>query len=76
MAENGGRVLNLDEWGSRSFAYEIANYHKGYYVLMTFVLDPKQLPALEERFQLDERVLRHQIVRQEEAARVQSPVAA
>lgn len=74
VVENGGRVMGMEEWGSRSFAYEIEHYDKGYYVLMAFVLDPVKLPMLKERFQLDERVLRFQIVRQEE--RVPSQIIA
>lgn len=76
IKENGGTVKEVDEWGSRSFAYEIDHHDKGYYVLMTFTLDTTKLPALEERFKLDERVLRHQVVRLEEQESVPSQAAA
>jgi len=62
----GGRVEGIDEWGKRSLAYEIRHYDQGYYVLMGFDLDPTRLPRLEERFKLDDAVLRHQIVRLDE----------
>jgi small subunit ribosomal protein S6 len=79
VAESGGTVTNVDEWGSRPFAYEIEHYDKGYYVLMTFTLDADKLPELDERFKLDDRILRHQIVRLEEKeaeARVPSQATA
>ncbi len=66
IAESGGEVHEVDEWGLRTFAYEIDHYDRGYYVLMTFTIDPNKLPTLDERFQLDEDVLRYQVVRLEE----------
>lgn len=74
ISELGGSVTNVDEWGIRSFAYEIEHLTKGYYVLMTFWIDPQQLPELDRQFQLDENVLRYQVVRLEEE-RVPSPTA-
>jgi small subunit ribosomal protein S6 len=76
IQENGGTVAEVEDWDICPFAYEIEGYDKGYYVLMKFVLDTEKLPALEERFKLDERVLRYQIVRQEEPAGVPSQTAA
>ena len=78
ITENGGVVREVDEWGLRNIAYEIDHYDRGYYVLMTFVIDADKLPALDERFKLDEDVLRYQVVRLEEEeeeteARVPSP---
>ncbi len=66
VQELGGVVTSVEEWGSRPFAYEIEHYDRGYYVLMQFTLDVAQLGELDERFKLDERVLRHQIVRLED----------
>lgn len=65
ITENGGVVREVDEWGLRNFAYEIDHYDRGYYVLMKFVIDVNRLPDLHERFQLDEDVLRYQVVRLE-----------
>lgn len=61
--QGGGRVEGIDEWGKRHLAYEISHYSQGFYILMNFALDPSQLGQLEERFKLDDAVLRHQIVR-------------
>lgn len=72
IKENGGTIAEVEDWDICPFAYEIEGYDKGYYVLMKFVLDPTKLRALEERFKLDDRVLRYQIVRQEQEASVPS----
>jgi len=66
VIENGGEVKNVDEWGLRPFAYELKHYDQGYYVLMEFFVEASKLGKLEERFKLDETVLRYQIVKVEE----------
>jgi len=75
IVEQGGTITGIDEWGIRPFAYEINHYDKGYYVLMTFMIDHGKLPELDARFKLDDRVLRHQIVRLEEPVRAASQTA-
>ncbi len=62
--ESGGQVVKIDEWGMRLLAYQIKKFDKGYYVLMEFTGTPDHVKKLEERFKLDESVLRYQIVRQ------------
>lgn len=73
VKEQGGNVTEVAEWGMRPFAYDIEHHDKGYYVLMTFTIDAEALPRLEERFKLDQAVLRHQIVRLEEPAQERVP---
>lgn len=63
VSENGGQVIKTNEWGLQSLAHEIKRFEKGYYVLMEFSGTPEQVRTLEERFKLDENVLRYQIVR-------------
>lgn len=62
--ESGGQIVKIDEWGLRLLAYKIKNLDKGYYVLMEFQGTPDQVRKLEERFKLDEHILRYQVVRQ------------
>ena len=65
VKDEGGEVANIEEWNVRPFAYEIEHYDRGYYVLMTFHAEIDVIPTLDERLKLDNRVLRHQIVRQD-----------
>lgn len=65
VKDEGGDVANIEEWNVRPFAYEIEHYDRGYYVLMTFHADINVIPMLDERLKLDNRVLRHQVVRQD-----------
>jgi small subunit ribosomal protein S6 len=65
IKQEGGEVRGIEEQGRRALAYEIKHYDQGYYVLMEFALEPERLPRVDERFKLNEAVLRHQIVRLE-----------
>jgi small subunit ribosomal protein S6 len=63
VTENGGQVLNTDEWDVRNLAFEAKHFEKGYFVLMEFKSSPDQLKRLEERLKLDENILRFQVIR-------------
>lgn len=63
-----GSVTNVEDWGSRNFAYPVDKFEKGNYVMFLFMMSPENLPELESRFKLDDRVLRYQIIRLEEEA--------
>lgn len=64
VADSGGELLKTGKWGLRLLAHEIKHYDKGYYVLMEFKGTPEQVRKLEERFKLDENILRYQVVQQ------------
>lgn len=63
VTENGGKIENVDEWGSRKLAYEIDYIKEGYYVLMTFEA-PSELPLeLERNYNISDSVLRFNVIR-------------
>jgi small subunit ribosomal protein S6 len=62
ITENGGEIDKAEDWGTRVFAYEINHYTEGYYVLAEFRLPPESVKAVEERLNIDEEILRYQIV--------------
>lgn len=63
VTENGGKIENVDEWGSRKLAYEINYIKEGYYVLMTFEA-PSELPLeLERNYNISDSVLRFNVIR-------------
>lgn len=63
VQEQGGRVLNVNKWGKRRLAYEIADRREGVYVTMQFAGNVKVTDELDRSFKLAEEVLRHLIVR-------------
>ena len=41
ISPDGGEIGKLDRWGRRRFAYEIADQHEGYYVVVRFTAEPR-----------------------------------
>lgn len=63
VESNGGKVENVDEWGSRKLAYEIDYIKEGYYVLMTFEAGPELPAELERNYNISDSVLRYNVIR-------------
>jgi len=59
----GGTVHNVDRWGKRRLAYEIADYTEGIYVVMDFSAESGVARELERVFRITDEVIRHLIVR-------------
>lgn len=67
VAQNGGTVDRIDEWGKRRLAYAINYKTEGYYVLM-YVTAPSALPReIERNLQISDSVLRYLVIRFEGA---------
>jgi small subunit ribosomal protein S6 len=62
IAENSGQLGKVEDWGKRVLAYEIKHYTDGYYGLAEFQLEPDKVKSLEERLNIDEEILRYQII--------------
>ena len=58
ITDNGGTVVNTEEWGLRKLAYPIAKKSTGVYTLIEFDADPKNVRKLETAYRRDERVIR------------------
>jgi small subunit ribosomal protein S6 len=62
ITENGGEIGKVEDWGKRILAYEIRHFAEGYYRLSEFRMPPESVNLLEGRLNLDEELLRYQIV--------------
>ena len=62
IEEAGGEIGEVTDWGVRVLAYEINHFSDGHYGLATFRLPPQAITPLKERLNIDEDVLRYQIV--------------
>jgi small subunit ribosomal protein S6 len=67
IKDRGGQVKDVDQWGRRRLAYPITRFTEGFYAVTHFSVEPTQLRALEANLTLAEDVLRHLVVKQEEA---------
>ncbi len=69
---DGGKIHRLEDWGRRQLAYPIANLVKAHYVLMNIECGQKVLTELGDSFRYNDAVLRHVVLKTEEAATEQS----
>ena len=75
ITAGGGAVHRFEDWGRRQLAYPIAKVHKAHYVLMNGECDQKTLGELYGAFRFSDAVLRHLVVKMDEAVTEPSPMA-
>ena len=66
VIENGGGTIeNVDFWGKRKLAYEIAKVNEGFYTLINFEANTELPKELDRVFRITDGVIRHIVVKQE-----------
>lgn len=63
IVSNGGEIDEVDEWGLRSFAYEMDKKSNGYYVNMYFTAPPEAIALLDRAMRIDDNVLRQLVLK-------------
>ncbi len=63
----GGKIHRLEDWGRRQTAYPINNLVKAHYVLFNMEADQAVINELVEGFRFNDAVLRHLVMRRDEA---------
>jgi len=63
-----GTLEKTDTWGRRKLAYEIGHHKEGFYVLEVIVGSAELMKEIDRRLKVTEGLLRHLIVRVDEAA--------
>ncbi|GAB4357423.1 MAG: hypothetical protein Kow0073_15380 [Immundisolibacter sp.] len=71
----GGVIHRQEDWGRRQLAYPIAKVHKAHYLLLNIEADDEAMRELNSSFRFSDAVLRHLVVRRDEAISEPSPVA-
>lgn len=56
--QQGGFLIDMDEWGRRKLAYEIKKKPRGYYVRLEYCGMGPAVDELERFFRIDDRVLK------------------
>ena len=74
VTSNNGAIHRLEDWGRRQMAYPIQKVHKAHYVLMNIEADQKTLGELENAFKFNDAVLRHLIIKMDNAVTAPSPM--
>ena len=65
IENGGGTVENVDFWGKRKLAYEIAKVNEGFYTLINFEANTELPKELDRVFRITDGVIRHIVVKQE-----------
>ncbi len=66
ITQQGGDIIDFDEWGNKKLAYEIKRKSHGFYVCMTYGGDGKVVDELERIFRLDDNIMKFMTILQEE----------
>ncbi|MDP3888905.1 MAG: 30S ribosomal protein S6 [bacterium] len=61
----GGTIKKEDEWGKKTLAYPIKHQNEGVYFLWEISLGSEKTNELEKKFRLEEKILRHLLVKAE-----------
>lgn len=63
IAEGEGKVDNVEDWGKRKLAYEVAGLTEGDYTLIDFHANPANIAELDRVLRITDAVVRRKIVR-------------
>ena len=63
IAEGEGKVDNVEDWGKRKLAYEVAGLTEGDYTRIDFHANPANIAELDRVLRITDAVVRHKIVR-------------
>ena len=67
ITAQGGQIHRLEDWGRRQLAYPIQKLVKAHYVLLNIEVEQAVLAELTESFRFNDAVLRHLIMKRDEA---------
>ncbi|MEP9417016.1 30S ribosomal protein S6 [Gordonia sp. VNQ95] len=63
VRKDGGKVDNVDIWGKRRLAYEIAKHSEGIYAVIDLNAEPQTVSELDRQLKLNESALRTKVLR-------------
>jgi small subunit ribosomal protein S6 len=58
-----GEIAKVDKWGKRRLAYPIRKMREGFYVFISFQMEPSEIVNLKRALGYNEQVLRYIVVR-------------
>ncbi|MCK0153526.1 30S ribosomal protein S6 [Alcanivorax sp. S6407] len=75
VTDGKGTIHRLEDWGRRQLAYSINKIHKAHYVMLNIECDGETLAELENTFRFNDAVIRHLVIRRDNAVTEPSPLA-
>ena len=68
VANHGGQIVRVNQWGRRRLGYPIERHRDGFYVFIDMILTPESVIELDRTLKVSEEVLRHLIKRRDPKA--------
>jgi small subunit ribosomal protein S6 len=62
IANEGGTLIEIDEWGNRKLAYEIKKKTRGFYARIDYCGSGAVVDEMERFFRIDDRVIKYMTV--------------
>jgi len=75
VTASGGQIHRYEDWGRRQLAHIINKVHKAHYVLMNIECEQVVLDEILNAFKFNDAVLRHLVIRRDEAVTEASALA-
>ena len=66
ITSHDGKIVNVDDWGMRDFAYPIDHMLKGYYMVVIVEAENVAISEFDRLTRINSNVVRHMIVKIEE----------
>ncbi len=70
LTENGGHILDREDWGKRKLSYPIKKHLKGHYIRMNYLSPAELVAEIERRIRIEDDVVRFMTVRLADAVDV------
>ena len=67
ITAGGSEITSEENWGRRKLAYPIENLAKAHYVMLNIEVGQNALNELESGFRFNDAVLRHLVIKRDEA---------
>ncbi len=68
VANYGGQIVKINQWGRRRLAYPIERHRDGYYIFIDSILTPETVAEIERTLRVSEIVFRHMMKRRDPKA--------
>jgi small subunit ribosomal protein S6 len=65
VANYGGQIVKVNQWGRRRLAYPIERHRDGYYIFIDSILTPETVAEIERTLRVSEIVFRHMMKRRD-----------
>ncbi|PIE45477.1 MAG: 30S ribosomal protein S6 [Gammaproteobacteria bacterium] len=75
VKKSGGQVHRSEDWGRRVLAYPIDKLVKAHYVMVNVECSTDALEEIKTAFKFNDAVIRHLVIRRDEAITEASPFA-